>query len=82
MSHRRKIEDKRRLRNLYLKTYNSMGGGVFEYRGRYIRWYPYSSNFNRAKYYRRQANRRVRRNDTPLNRGQYKKLYEVRWAIY
>ena len=58
--------------------------GVGFVNGRYIRWYPYSSNCNRKKYYKNVCNRKVRRmkGDFNLNRGQYKKMFDLWWTLF
>lgn len=89
MSHTRKAEEKRRMKKLIGATRHPYARGVFELDGRYIRYYPYSSNHNRARYYRRHANRRVRRmyrnigeDASMLTRGQYRKAYDLWWELY
>lgn len=78
MSHIRKAEDNRRLRRLVGKTKHSGVRGVYEYDGRYYRYCPCS---RRSRYYRSRANRVVRRNGEPLNRGMYRKVYDLWWEL-
>ena len=85
MSHRRSVEEKRRMKNLYEETWNKYATGVWiDKNNRFRRWWPYSSNFNSAKYFRNVGNRRIRRMNTEelLNRGQYKKAFDLWWTLY
>jgi len=83
MSYFRKQEDKKRLKHIYENGGNGWCTGVGFYRGRLMKWYPYSSNYNRKKFYCNVCNRRVRRmnGDYNLNRGQYKKMFDLWWTL-
>ena len=84
MSHRSKIEEKKRLEKLYHKTGGYLNGAYIDDRGVYRRWWPYSSNNNKSKYYRKITNKKVRRMryDIVLNGGQYKKIFDLWWTLF
>ena len=84
MSYHRKQEDNRRLKHLYENGANKWCMGVGFYNGRFIKWYPYSSNYNRKKFYCNLTNRKVRRmkSNYNLSRGQYKKVFDLWWTLF
>ena len=84
MSHRRKVEDLRRLKKLCEATNGYCVGAYIDNRGVYRRWWPYSSNVNKKKYYRRVTNRRIRKLDDGiiLNGGLYKKIFDLWWTLF
>lgn len=79
MSHIRKAEDKRRMKRLIGTTRHPLARGVYEYDGRYYRYCPCP---RRSRYHRVRANRAVRRNADVLNRGMYRKVYDLWWELY
>lgn len=80
MSHRRKMEEKRKLKRLYKKTqYSSRAGAYYdEDKKRYMRWYTPRI----GKYYRRISNKRVRRTKYLVNGNTYKKYFDYWWELY
>ena len=86
MSHRRKADEKRRLQKVYDETKNYILCGVDkDRRGVLFRWYPYSSNVNTKKQYRRMSNRVYRRKDHEeigLGRSDFKKVFDLWWKVY
>ena len=81
MSWQRSEETKRRNIKLYKRNTRHYGCGVCynEEKQRYIRyWQP-----RRCKYYKKQANRAVRRHTESLpDKGSYKRVYEYWWSIW
>lgn len=77
-------ERNRRLKKLFDETKNSSrgGGGAFydEDKGRYIKYSPRRKP-GHAKFLRRVANRKVRRNKDHLRNGQYRKVYDYWWEL-
>ena len=81
MSHRRKEEDKHRLKKLYNKTHSSYGAGAYydNQKERYIR---YSCHNERIKTHcRRITRRRLKREEAKCNNCTYKKMYDYWWEI-
>jgi len=80
MSHRRKMEEKHRLKHLYHQTQSFYETGVYydEDKKRYIRWYAP----RRAKYYRRISNKKVRHTKYLVNGNTYKKYFDYWWELY
>jgi hypothetical protein len=87
MSYQRNIEDKRRLKKLYLETKNSCIVGAYydDKKNRMIRYSP-SDNGNAkistTKYLKRQSNKKIRRSCDVFQRGGYKKQYDYWWELY
>lgn len=83
MNHNSKMEQKRRDEKNLVEVGAHYWGGYFkESDGRIVHIYPYSSNYNRKKWYRRHANRLVRRDEDYLQRCGYKKRFSVMYALY
>ena len=82
MSHKRKTEEKRRLRRLYDETKNSYGAGAYfdERKNRYVR-YSVSGRGGRAKYLRMVGNRKVRRAKKTSDHGGYRKVFDYWWEL-
>ena len=84
-----KIEEKKRLEKVYkaMPVTRYTPRGVFvDISGRYVRYYPYSSNHgvNNKKIFQRIANRKTRRrlgNEEAAPRGSHKKLFDLWWTI-
>jgi len=84
MGYKQSRERNRRLKKVYQQTKNSYGRGVWydTRKGRYIRYYP-RTNTSLSRYFRKQANRKVRRNkQEPLQYGSYRKIYDYWWNLY
>lgn len=84
MGYKQSRERNRRLKKVYMQTKNTYGSGVWynEKKGRYIRYYP-RGNTSLSRYFRKQANRKVRRNKhEPLQHGSYRKVYDYRWNLF
>lgn len=80
MSHRRKMEEKRKLKRLYKQTqYSSRAGAYYdEDKKRYMRWYAPRI----GKYYRRISNKKVRRKKYLVNGNTYKRYFDYWWELY
>ena len=79
MGHKQASERNRRLKKLYDETKNSYGRGVWydNKKQRYVRYC-----FGDCKrYFRRLANRKVRRNNDVPSGGNYKKVFDFWWSI-
>jgi len=84
MSHRRSLEDRRRLKRLYEETRHWIGGGAYfnSQKGRYIR---YTWNKHRhPKCLRRCGHRKIRHlRDTDIPQGaRYRQAYDYWWNLY
>lgn len=77
MSHKRKREDKRRLK----KTYDNNGFVYFDdTKNRYIRFYVRGSQTK--KYFKRYSNKRLRQNKSAAHRGnKYRRVFDYWWEI-
>ena len=81
MGNKRKAEDKRRLRKVYVATRNSCIAGVY-YDKRKKRYVRFSSGRNgRGRFYRKAGNRKVRRTKVASNHGGYRKIYDYWWKL-
>lgn len=80
MSHKRKVGDKRRLRKTYRQTQNSWLVGVYydEDKDRLVRVYQGSM----AKYFRRRTNKRLRKEETTLQHGKYRRIFDYWWELW
>ena len=81
MSHKRSVEDKRRLKKLYEDTKNNYCSGAWydEKKNRYIRYTCQNEWF---KTYSRRIVRRKLKNDEDLIHGNsYKKIFDYRWTV-
>jgi len=80
MSHRRKQEDKRRLKKLYEKTKTYYGAGAYydSKKNRYIR---YSMDHNLTTYFKKVGNHRVRRAEECKNGKFYRRIFDYWWTI-
>ena len=84
MGYRGSQERNRRLKKLCDETkYSSRGAGAFydEDKGRYVKYSPRRKP-GHAKFLRRVANRKVRRNKDYLRNGQYRKVYDYWWEVF
>ena len=89
MSHKRKQEDNRRLSALHDETRGHWISGVY-YDNRKQRLKRFSASDGRGhitKYFKRQANRKIRRrhfneDDHALRGGQYRRASEYKWQIF
>lgn len=84
MGYKQSRERKRRLKKIYLQTKHSYGRGVWYNvkEDRYIRYYP-RKNTALSRYFRNQANRKVRRSKgEPLQNGSYRKAYDYWWNLF
>ena len=82
MSHRRSVEDERRLKKTYEETKNDYGPGVWydERKGRYIR-----SNFTDTwlkTHCRRVIRRRLKQDAVFYEKGLYKKYFDYWWEKF
>lgn len=84
MGYMRSLEDKRRMNKLEKQNPGYMVLSHTLVTGRMVRSWPYSKRKNVAKYYRALCNKKVRRmnNDLALNRGQYKKTFDLWWTLF
>ena len=83
MSHRAKMEEKRRLEKLLGETGGYLNGCFRDSKGVLRRWWPYSSNANNKKHWRRISNRKFRRDESEaLNGGLHKKTFDLWWTLY
>lgn len=83
MGYMRNKEDKRRLNKLENQNPGYMVLSHTLITDRLIRSWPYSKRGNRAKYYRTLCNKKIRKMNTDfiLNRGQYKKAFDLWWTL-
>lgn len=81
MSHKRTVEDQRRLRKLYQATFNRWPTGAEwdEKHARYKRWY-WTPGIKR--YLRTRSNHVTRRAPGLYQRGKYKKTYDYWWELF
>lgn len=78
MSHRRKMQERHKLKHLFKQTKNSLIGAYYdEDKKRYIRWYSPRI----GKFYRKISNKRVRKTKYLPNGNSYKKNYDYEWNI-
>lgn len=77
MSYHGSKERNRRLKKLYGETKTQYGAGAYydEDKKRLIKYSP-RKNSGYAKYLRKVANRKVRRNKDNLKYGSYRKIYD------
>ena len=83
MSHRRKIEDKRRLKKLYNETRTLYGSGAYfdKDAGRYIRYS--AGGVGRRRWFKRQSNKSVRRHkDASLKGNQYRRVFDYWCSLF
>lgn len=81
MSHKRKLEDKRRIKKLYEKTKCAYGAGAWfdERKGRYIK---YSCHNKWLKTHCRRMVRRRMKNIGMAQKGNgYRKLFDYWWEL-
>lgn len=82
--HLSKYESKLYYKNKLKKLYNETSGypnPVYMKDGRIIRIWKGTHRHNRYWFYKRCANRYVRRTDMYLHGGQFKKLYDFWWNV-
>ena len=81
MSHKRSVEDKRRLKKLYEDTKNNYGSGVWhdEKKNRYIRYTCHNEWFKTHS--RRIIRRKLKNSDILLDGNKYKKIYDYWWTV-
>lgn len=84
MGYMRSKEDKRRINKLEKQNPGNMVLSHTLVTGRMVRSWPYSNGRNMSKYYRTLCNKKVRRMDEglTLNRGQYKKAFDLWWTLF
>ena len=89
MSYQRKTEDNRRLQKLYRATRGRLLSGAYYNRRkqRLMRFSPSDSGTHITKYYKRLANRKLRRRDFDEDayapqHSTYRREAEYRWLIY
>lgn len=87
MSHKRSVMEHKRLEKLYEETTKSgtkkiRRAGVWfdRKKNRYVR-FSISDKSDLPKYFKKVSNKKVRRCEHTLNRGQYKKLFEYNWSL-
>lgn len=82
MGYKQSKERNRRLVKLYENTKNSYGRGAYydKKKKRLIR-YTVRRNANLPRFYRKRANRAVRRNPEVLNHGAYRKQFDYWWEL-
>ena len=83
MSYQRSLEEKRRLKNLYEETKTCYGGGCYfdTSTGRYVR-YSLSRNTRRPSYLKRRFNKKVRRARLVLQRGKFRRHWNLKNELY
>ena len=82
MNHRSKLREKRKLKKLHEETKNScLGGAYYDDRKKRIVKYSLNSGSGTTKAIRRQANKRIRKQDEAYQGGEYKKAYDYWWEI-
>lgn len=75
----RKIEDKRRLKKLHVKTCHSYGSGAYYDKKKY-RYIRYKDCGNHYTYLKRLSNKKIRRYNKDLSNGNgYRKVFDVMW---
>lgn len=86
MSHRRKQQDKRRLKKLSeqnkMHDRNVSGAYYDEDKQRYVRYSPSRKGSSYPKYLRRRANKMMRRRKGLFSNGMYRKAYDYKWMIW
>ena len=82
MSHRRKSEDKRRLKRLYEKTKNSYGAGAW-YSDKKNRFIRYSCHNAWLKRYCSKITRTRMKNilENSNSKAEYKKIFDYWWIL-
>ncbi|MBO5015054.1 MAG: hypothetical protein J6C92_04500 [Bacteroidaceae bacterium] len=84
MGYKQSQERKRRLVKLYEETKNTYGrGAYYDKRKKRLIRYTVRQNANLPRFYRKRANRAVRRNKAEiLNHGGYRKQYDYWWELF
>ena len=82
MSHKRSVEDARRLRSLGIETKNAYGAGAY-YDKNKKRWVRYTCNDKSERITAHRITRRKLKNNIEYlpQRGKYKRLYDYWWSI-
>lgn len=80
MSHKRSVEDKRRLKKLADTTRWPIGAWYSDEKDRYYRFS--ASDIGDSHWLKRDCNRRLRRRNALYQRGQYHKATEYWWALF
>lgn len=83
MSYQRSKEEKRRLRRLYEETRTWYGGGCYidSETGRYVR-YSLSKRSGYPSYLKRRFNKKVRRARLMLQRGKFRRHWNLKNELY
>ena len=83
MSHKRSVEDKRRLKRLSKKSRWWRGAYYSDIKDRYFRLYTSDWGGNkRVRWLKRYCNKRIRRHPDLIQRGQFHKYSDFRWDLF
>ena len=84
MSHKRSVEDERRLKRLSHKSPWWRGAFYSDRKGRYLRFYlsDWGGDSKYAKYLKSSSNRRVRHHPDLLQHKSYRKAYDLWWMLF
>lgn len=84
MSHKRKQDEKRKLKHLYDQTRHSVISGAYydNKKQRYIRHSPSRRGSGYPKFLRKISNKVLRRKDDAYQYGGYKKLFDYKWRLW
>ena len=83
-SHFRSIENRRRLKKLYEKTFSHWSRGAWfdREKNRYIRIYSSDGTSScRVGFYKKHSNRIVRKSEICGKGNLYRKMFDYQWAI-
>ena len=79
--YQRKIEDNKRLKKLYQKTFNSYKCGAYkDINGRLVRYYK--SNDGTYRYYKKYARRQRRKELKLVDYNVSKNIFDLFWHVY
>ena len=83
MAYKQASNRRKKLVKTYEETKNSYGSGVWydDERGFYYK-YTASNTPGYAKSLRRISNKKVRKSPLILSHGNYRRLYDYKWALY
>ena len=82
MSHKRSVEDKRRLERLAKKSSLWKGAYYSDIKDRYFRLYTSDWGGKYVRWLKRYCNKRIRRHPDLIQRGQYHKHSNFRWDLF
>lgn len=83
MSYKRCVEDRARIRKLYNDVGHHYTPCVYydERKGRIIKTYLSSGRKGRARWLKRQSNKKIRKYKGYIRKGAYKKVFDYWWEL-